>query len=154
MKSLTPVRPSKRKRILLSTGSSDSHTWNLVFLQLLLEEGGHEVINLGPCVPEEVFIDAVQRHQPDAIVISSVNGHGFLDGQRMAEVLRSDSVGKDIPAVIGGKLGILGDDNEQYADGLLKAGFDAVFTDSSSPEVVTAYLGELTGPSEQRGLPS
>jgi methylaspartate mutase sigma subunit len=154
MNSLIALRPGKRKRILLSTGSSDSHTWNLVFLQLLLEEDGNEVINLGPCVPLKVFMDAVKRYQPDAIVVSSVNGHGFLDGQRMAEALRSDSVGKDIPAVIGGKLGILGDDNKQYVDELIEAGFDAVFTDSSSPEVVTTYLGELASSPEQRELSS
>ena len=41
---LTP--PATGHRILLSTTSSDSHTWNLMFLQPLLEERGHEVVNL------------------------------------------------------------------------------------------------------------
>jgi methylaspartate mutase sigma subunit len=138
-----PLTPTAGAKILLSSVSSDSHTWNLAFLQLFLEENGHEVINLGPCVPDALFLDAVRRHAPDAIVISSVNGHGFLDGKRMITALRDDPAGRDIPAVIGGKLGILGDGNAQYADELVEAGFDAVFTDDSSPQAITTYLGEL-----------
>jgi hypothetical protein len=37
-------------KILIAGGSSDSHGWNLVFLEPLLEESGHRVVNLGPCV--------------------------------------------------------------------------------------------------------
>ncbi|MDQ3765280.1 MAG: cobalamin-dependent protein [Actinomycetota bacterium] len=84
----TVVRP--KRRILLSTVSSDSNTRNLESLQLLLEKGGNEVINLGSCVPDQLLIDAARCHQPDAIVISSVNGHGYLDGSRVVRLLKAD----------------------------------------------------------------
>ncbi|MEU6440345.1 cobalamin-dependent protein [Streptomyces sp. NPDC047046] len=131
------------RRVLLSTVSSDAHTWNLVFLQLLLEEHGHEVINLGPCVPDALVLEAVRRHRPDALVVSSVNGHGFLDGVRLARTLRADPVARNVPAMIGGKLGVLGDANQQYARELVEAGFDAVFTDADSPESLTSLIGRL-----------
>lgn len=118
----------RRRRILLSTVSSDAHTWNLVFLQLMLEESGHEVINLGPCVPDELLVDTARRERPDAIVISSINGHGHLDGARVIRALRRDPSTKDVPAMIGGKLGVHGSGNEVYAPALIDAGFDAVFT--------------------------
>lgn len=141
----------RKRRILLSTVSSDSHTWNLVFLQLFLEEHGNEVINIGPCVPDSLFLESVRSHRPDAIVVSSVNGHGFLDGSRMVRALRADSVGCDIPAIIGGKLGIMGDENQLHSSSLIEAGFDAVFTDAG-PEALTSYLGQLESSSDTGSL--
>ncbi|MYY03967.1 methylmalonyl-CoA mutase [Streptomyces sp. SID4913] len=141
--------------MLLSTVSSDSHTWNLVFLQLLLQESGNEVINLGSCVPDDVILDAIRVERPDAVVISSVNGHGFLDGRRVIKKLRNTPEGAGLPVMIGGKLGILGEGNDQYSDELVAAGFDAVFSDSASPEALTDYLRELPGaqPHELVGVP-
>lgn len=139
-----PARRPKR-RVLLSTVSSDSHTWNLVFLQLLLEESGNEVINLGSCVPDDVILDSVRGERPDAVVISSVNGHGFLDGRRVIKSIRNIPEGVGLPVMIGGKLGILGEGNERYSDELVAAGFDVVFTDSTSPEALTDYLHGLAG---------
>ena len=132
------------RRVLLSTVSSDAHTWNLVFLQLFLEEQGYEVVNLGPCVPDELLLSTARRHQPDAIAISSVNGHGYLDGERLIRALRADPQLARIPTVIGGKLGLAGGDDDRTR-ALIEAGFDAVFTDSGDPLALHAYL---------RGLPT
>jgi methylaspartate mutase sigma subunit len=138
------------RRIVLSTVSSDAHTWNLVFLQLSLQEQGFEVVNLGPCVPDEVLIDAVRLHRPDAVVISSVNGHGHLDGARVIQRLRRDPEIGTVPVMIGGKLGIQGDGNAELALALVEAGFTAVFTDSSDPAELGRHLGELTDSAEPR----
>ncbi|GAA1988425.1 hypothetical protein GCM10009738_80540 [Kitasatospora viridis] len=124
-----------RRRIVLSTVSSDSHTWNLVFLQLLLEESGYQVTNLGPCVPDSEVIEAVREIRPFAVVISSVNGHGHLDGARLVRALRAD---RDpgvagVLAVIGGKLGIHGTGNAELAAELSAAGFDAVLGEVAEP---------------------
>ncbi|MET7454997.1 cobalamin-dependent protein [Streptomyces sp. NPDC005574] len=135
-----------RRRVLLSTVSSDAHTWNLVFLRLLLEEMGHEVVSLGPCVPDRLLLDSVRRIRPDLLVVSTVNGHGQLDGARMIRKLRADPVARDTPAVIGGKLGITGDDGTTTARALVDAGFDAVFTDTAD----TALIGRILGALPQR----
>ncbi|MFJ4867400.1 cobalamin B12-binding domain-containing protein [Streptomyces sp. NPDC088757] len=133
-------------KILLSTVSSDSHTWNLVFLQLLLEESGHDVVNLGPCVPDELLIRTARRERPDAIVISSVNGHGHLDGARLIRGVRADPDLASVPAMIGGKLGIRGSENVEHAHGLMEAGFDAVFTEGGDPGLLTEWLSALSPP--------
>jgi methylaspartate mutase sigma subunit len=124
----------RKPRVVLSTVSSDSHTWNLVFLHLLLEELGCEVTNLGACVPDDVLIGMVRAQAPDAVVISSVNGHGHIDGSRMITSLRAD---KDpavagVPVVIGGKLDIQGAADTDLAGRLIAAGFDAVFMDGAN----------------------
>jgi methylaspartate mutase sigma subunit len=124
----TVDRAPGARLVLVSTLSSDAHTWNLVFLQLLLEERGCSVINLGGCVPEDELVAAVAEHRPQALVISSVNGHGFRDGRSAIRRLRDDPSTVDVPAVIGGKLGIDGPDGVRAAQ-LIAAGFDVVLDD-------------------------
>jgi len=117
--------------VLVSGTASDSHTWNLVFLQLLIEELGYHVVNLGPCVPDELLVEECRRLGPAVVVISSVNGHGHQDGRRVAARLRACAELAATPLVIGGKLGTSGLDDTERARALLAAGFDAVFEDSA-----------------------
>lgn len=137
---------SRSSRVLLSTVSSDSHTWNLVYLGLLLEEHGYEVHNLGATVPDDLLIDTARSQRPDVIVMSSVNGHGYLDGSRVIRMLRATAGMPQIPAVIGGKLGIEGSDNDVYSQKLIEAGFDAVFGDQDASALLEA-LPDLIGSS-------
>ena len=130
-------------RILLSTTSSDSHTWNLMFLQLLLEEYGHEVLNLGPCVPDDLLVATARSHRPSAIVISTVNGHGRIDGARVAQAVRRDPEIGQLPMMIGGKLGIEGTSSDDEVSRLLEAGFDAVFTGDVRPDELPTTLSRM-----------
>ncbi|WP_435842552.1 cobalamin B12-binding domain-containing protein [Streptomyces laurentii] len=132
------------RRVLVSSVSSDSHTWNLVFLQLLLEDLGHEVTNIGACVPDELLIAECRRHRPDMMVISSVNGHGALDGSRLIRRLRQEPDLSDLKVVIGGKLGIRGADGDSHSQNLLEAGFDAVFEDAAGIAPFRRYLAAAT----------
>lgn len=135
--------PATGHRILLSTTSSDSHTWNLMFLQLLLEESGHEVVNLGPCVPDDLLVETARTVRPTAIVISTVNGHGRIDGARIARTVRRDPEIAQLPMMIGGKLGIEGTSGDDQVSRLLEAGFDAVFTGDASPDELPTTLTRM-----------
>ncbi|MEU9029368.1 cobalamin-dependent protein [Streptomyces sp. NPDC048383] len=118
--------------ILLSGTASDSHTWNLVYLQLFLEELGHRVHNLGPCVPDDLLTGACAAAgpgRPDLVVISSVNGHGYRDGLGAVRAVRR--AGLTLPVVIGGKLGVAGVADPEQRGRLLDAGCDAVFDDGN-----------------------
>ncbi|MEV8371200.1 cobalamin-dependent protein [Kribbella sp. NPDC056861] len=125
--------------VLLSTVSSDAHTWNLVYLQLLLEDHGHQVGNLGACVPDQLLVDRCRTDRPDLVVISTVNGHGAQDGARVVRLLREQPELAGTPIVIGGKLGIAGN-STAAADDLLAAGFDAVFDDDSDLDRFLRYV--------------
>ncbi|MFE1407122.1 cobalamin B12-binding domain-containing protein [Streptomyces sp. NPDC058770] len=135
--------------VLVAGGISDSHTWNLVYLQLLIEEHGHRVINLGPCVPEDLLIHEAVAHDPALVVISSVNGHGYHDGMRTVTRLREHPALAAVPVVIGGKLGIAGPCDEAETTALRAAGYDAVFDDSA--EGVTDFR-EMLDALPQRAL--
>lgn len=144
----TPTRPVRLGgTVVVSTVASDSHTWNLVFLQLLLEEQGYDVVNLGPCVPTDLLVGECRRLNPDMIVVSSVNGHGCTDGVPLAEALRGTDGLADVPMIIGGKLGVSATEQDRARQGaaLLDAGFDAVFEDAE-PAEFRAYLQSLAPP--------
>ncbi|WP_406475070.1 cobalamin B12-binding domain-containing protein [Streptomyces sp. NBC_01615] len=127
---------------------SDAHTWNLVFIQLLLEDLGHKVVNLGPCVPEDEIVESCCKFQPDLLVVSSVNGHGFNDARPLIGAIRSRWELAGLPAVIGGKLGVGGaaaDEHVEQAGELMAAGFDAVFQEGVGLAVFESFVGSLTG---------
>ncbi|TFE31009.1 methylaspartate mutase [Frankia sp. B2] len=130
--------------VILSGTASDAHTWNLVFLQLLLEELGRPVINLGPCVPDQVLVDACVRLKPELVVVASVNGHGFQDGIRLVRLLRAHRSLDRVPVVIGGMLDTGADrtGEERRHKELEAAGYDAVFADSD--DIVSRFIRFVT----------
>ncbi|MFD5075696.1 cobalamin B12-binding domain-containing protein [Streptomyces sp. NPDC058371] len=125
---------------------SDAHTWNLVFIQLLLEDLGHKVVNLGPCIPEDEIVESCCKFQPDLLVVSSVNGHGFNDARPLITSVRSRWELAGLPAVIGGKLGVSGGGQEEQAAELMAAGFDAVFQEGVDFAAFESFVGSLTRP--------
>jgi methylaspartate mutase sigma subunit len=140
---IAPAGHTSGLSVLLSTTSSDAHTWNMVFLHLLLEEAGHRVINLGPCVPDALLVESARRYRPDAIVITTVNGHGRIDGTRVVRALREQPVTRGIPVMIGGQLGIDGPSSDEQVRQLLEAGFDAVFVPTADPDELAAALARI-----------
>src|SRR5262249_41414106 len=130
--------------VVVTSVSSDSHTWNLVFLQLALEELGHRVVNLGACVPDELVLAGCLRVRPDLVVVSSVNGHGFRDGTRLIGRIRGCPELAATPVVIGGKLGIAGPGGRRGRDQLRAAGFDAVFEEGAGMAALRSFTEQLT----------
>jgi methylaspartate mutase sigma subunit len=135
---------ARRLSVVVTSVASDSHTWNLVFLQLALEEMGHKVHNLGACVPDELVVDECLRVRPDLVVVSSVNGHGFRDGIRLVIRIRRSPELAHTPVVIGGKLGIAGPAGRPAREKLRAAGFDAVFDDGAGMAALQAAAERLT----------
>lgn len=128
---------------IVTSVASDSHNWNLVFLHLTLEELGYRVLNLGACVPDELLVAECLRVAPDLVVVSSVNGHGFLDGMRLIGRLRAQPALAGVPVVIGGKLGITGETGWQSHHLLCSAGFDAVFEGNASVANFRSFASRL-----------
>ncbi|MGW7431541.1 cobalamin B12-binding domain-containing protein [Streptomyces sp. NPDC054861] len=139
-------------KVLLTGTASDSHTWNLVYLRLFLEEQGHEVTGLGPCVPDELLVAACAEPRPDLVVISSVNGHGYRDGLSAVRALRA--AGVQVPVVVGGKLGVAGRADEERRNILLEAGCSAVF-DDGDVQALRAFTAALVpaGPADDDAAP-
>lgn len=112
-------------KCLLSTVESDSHIWNLIYLEKLLEEHGATVRNLGSCTPVRHVIAELFEHRPDLLVVSSVNGHGHHGARVLLTEIRR--AGLDVPCVVGGKLTTAESDNDRVRRDLLDHGFTDVF---------------------------
>ena len=141
--SRAPQSSTGRRLTVLVTGTvSDAHTWNLIFLTLLFREMGHRVVTLGSCVPESEVAQRCQELSPDLVVVSSVNGHGYLDGLRLIRLLRRTEGCDRLPAVIGGKLTTDGKLEDAHVTALLEAGYGAVF-DDRGPDSVLAELNRF-----------
>ena len=138
-----PAHDTSPRKVVLGTISSDAHTWNLLYLQLLFEEQGCAVTNLGSCTPAEELIAEAAELRPDLIVISTVNGLGVQEGPELARAVRADPALREIPLVIGGKLDTLGSSGDEDFPALLAAGFDAVLVGPDARTRIIDLLGRL-----------
>ncbi|XBP95094.1 methylaspartate mutase [Micromonospora sp. CCTCC AA 2012012] len=125
-----------------------------MFLELFLQEQGRRVVNLGPCVPEELLVRHCRTDAPDLVVISSVNGHGWTDGLAAITRLRAEPDLAGLPVVIGGKLGLDGRDDADGVARLRDAGFDAVFDDGDLVAFERFLTALTVAPSAAAGRPA
>ncbi|MGH3380058.1 MAG: cobalamin B12-binding domain-containing protein [Actinoallomurus sp.] len=128
---------------VLGSTPSDSHTWNLLFVQLLMEENGWSVTNLGACVPVAMLVDESLRRVPDLIVISTVNGHGAQEARQVIEAVRAEPALSRVPVSLGGKL-CVNEDLERDAVGeLVAAGYDAVLVGDTAVPSFRSLLAQV-----------
>ncbi len=120
-----------KKKALLATIPSDSHSWNMVFMEFVLEENGYCVRNLGPNTPIKEAEEILHAECFDLVVISSVNGHAYIEGQALAKRIAANSDYQG-PLLLGGKICTQTDPETilRHSAALKKSGFDAVFDDS------------------------
>lgn len=118
--------------IILTTIPSDAHTWNLIYMQLALEERGHAVTNLGACTQTTTLISQCLEIQPDLIVVSSINGHAYIEGVELLNALKAHSELQQAIVVIGGKLCVNREQNQMAYQKLRDCGFDAIFDDKEA----------------------
>ncbi|MFJ7326484.1 cobalamin B12-binding domain-containing protein [Streptomyces cyaneofuscatus] len=127
-----------RFRCLLTTVESDAHFWNLIYLEKLIQEHGAEVRNLGNCTPVDLVVEELAAYQPDLLVVSSVNGHGYYGARELLG--RIHLAGLDVPCVVGGKLTTSASDNDRVRRDLLAHGFTDVFVDENAVEQFRGFL--------------
>jgi methylaspartate mutase sigma subunit len=132
--------PAKSKRAVIATVPSDSHMWNLVYIELVLRENGWDVNNLGACTPTELVVETCLAQRPDMLVVSTVNGHGHIGGRKLIGQLRSQPELEYLPVVIGGKLGTLGSENSVFVEPLIAAGYSVVFMESEGLEAFSRFI--------------
>ena len=128
---------------LLTTVPSDAHNWNLIFMQLLLEENGFTVVNLGPCVPHSLLASACLEHNPDVVVVSTINGHGFIEGKELLAQARAVPGLAATPFFIGGKLSTDATLSYLYAGELEQAGYHKAFGGGDGLPEFLAQLAQI-----------
>lgn len=125
-------------RCLLCTVESDSHFWNLIFLEKFLEEHGASVRNLGGCTPTELVVEELAGSEPDLLVVSSVNGHGHHGARVLWTAVQR--AGFDVPCAAGGKLTTAASDDDRVRRELLAHGFTDVFVGADAIQRFRRFL--------------
>ena len=130
-----------KKKLVIGVIGADVHAVGISILQHAFEEAGFEVVNLGVMVSQEEYIAAAIETNADAILVSSLYGHGELDCRGLRD--KCDESGlKDILLYVGGNI-VVGKQPCDEVEKRFKAmGFDRVFGPGTAPETTVAALYE------------
>lgn len=137
----------ERKTLVMGVIGADVHAVGNQILSFAFREAGFNVINLGVMVSQEEYIEAAIESAADAIVVSSLYGHGELDCQGFRE--KCDEAGlKGILLYVGGNI-VVGKQRFEDVEKRFKAmGFDRVFEPGTPPEEgISALKEDLLGES-------
>lgn len=129
----------KKKTIVLGVIGADVHAVGNQILNHAFTEAGFEVVNLGVMVSQEEYINAAVEAAADAIIVSSLYGHGELDCRGLRE--KCDEAGlKNILLYVGGNI-VVGKQPFDDVEKRFKAmGFDRVFGPGTAPETTIEAL--------------
>ena len=130
-----------KKKLVIGVIGADVHAVGISILQHAFEEAGFEVVNLGVMVSQEEYIAAAIETNADAILVSSLYGHGELDCRGLRDKCDESGV-KDILLYVGGNI-VVGKQPFDEVEKRFKAmGFDRVFGPGTAPETTVAALYE------------
>jgi len=129
------------KKLVIGVIGADVHAVGIQILNHAFEAAGFEVTNLGVMVSQEEYIAAAVETAADAIMVSSLYGHGELDCRGLRE--KCDEAGlKDILLYVGGNIVVGKQPFDQVEARFKKMGFDRVFGPGTPPEETIRCLKE------------
>ena len=133
-----------KKKLVIGVIGADVHAVGNTILQHAFEDAGFEVTNLGVMVSQEEYISAAIETAADAILVTSLYGHGELDCRGLRD--KCDEAGlKGILLYVGGNI-VVGKQPFNEVEKRFKAmGFDRVFGPGTAPETTIAALYEDFG---------
>lgn len=129
------------RTLVLGVIGADVHAVGNKILELSLSEAGFKVVNIGVMASQEEFINAAIETKADAILVSSLYGHGELDCRGLREKCIESGIG-DIILYVGGNL-VVGKRPWPSIEKLYKGmGFNRVFPPGTMPEDAIKMLRE------------
>jgi methylaspartate mutase sigma subunit len=129
----------ENKTIVLGVIGSDCHAVGNKILDYSLSEAGFKVVNIGVLSPQEDFINAAIETNANAILVSSLYGHGEIDCRGMREKCEEAGL-KDIVLYVGGNI-VVGKQNwSDVQERFLDMGFNRVYPPGTSTETAIKDL--------------
>ncbi|MBR3929920.1 MAG: methylaspartate mutase subunit S [Clostridia bacterium] len=127
------------RTMVLGVIGADVHAVGNQILNFAFTQAGFNVVNLGVMVSQEEFIEAAIESGAQAIVVSSLYGHGELDCRGLRD--KCDEAGlKGILLYVGGNIVVGKQPFEEVEKRFHAMGFDKVFGPGTAPEVTIAEL--------------
>ncbi|MDP3650783.1 MAG: methylaspartate mutase subunit S [Rhodoferax sp.] len=125
--------------VVLGVIGADCHAVGNKIIDHVLSEHGIKVVNLGVMVSQNEFIDAAIETGAEAILVSSIYGHGEIDCLGFRGRCIERGLGH-IVLYVGGNLVIGKRPFEEVETLFLEMGFDRVFSPSTHLNDVVRYL--------------
>lgn len=133
-----------KKTIVTGVIGADVHAVGNKILTYALEQAGFNVVNLGVMVAQEEYIEAAIETKADAILVSSLYGHGEIDCNGLREKCNEAGL-KDIPLLAGGNL-VVGKQNFEDVEKRFTAmGFTKVYPPGTSIDTTISDLYKILG---------
>ena len=127
------------KTLVIGVIGSDCHAVGNKILEHSFTQAGFNVVNIGVLSPQEDFINAAIETNADAIIVSSLYGHGEIDCRGLRE--KCDESGlKGILMYVGGNLVVGKQKWEDVHQKFKEMGFDKVYAPGTSPEITIRDL--------------
>ncbi len=141
--------PSKGTLVLGVIGA-DIHNIGITILASALRAAGFKVISLGILVSQEEFVKASVETAADAILVSSLCGHGELDCPGLRE--KCTEAGLDnIRLYVGGNVVVGKQDWEPVARKFAAMGYDRAYPPGTTPhQVIEDLTADLSNGTEGR----
>ena len=130
-----------KKTIVLGVIGSDCHAVGNKILDYSLSDAGFNVVNIGVLSPQEDFINAAIETNAEAILVSSLYGHGEIDCRGMRENCEEAGL-KDVLLYVGGNIVVGKQDWEEVKNKFKDMGFDRVYPPGTSTETAIKDLRE------------
>ncbi len=131
----------EKKTLIIGVIGADVHAVGNQILYFAFREAGYNVINLGVTVSQEEFIEAAIEAKADAILVSSLYGHGELDCQGLRDKCNEAGL-KDILLYVGGNIVVGKQPFDEVKKRFEDMGFNRVFAPGTSPDTTIAALKE------------
>lgn len=133
-----------KKKLVIGVIGADVHAVGISILDHAFRDAGFEVTNLGVMVSQEEYIAAAIETNADAIMVSSLYGHGELDCRGLRE--KCDESGlKDILLYVGGNIVVGKQPFDEVEKRFTAMGFNRVFGPGTTPETTIEKLKEDLG---------
>lgn len=127
------VEEKKQLTLVLGVIGADVHAVGNRILEYALTEAGFKVVNIGVMASQEEFIAAAVETNADAILVSSLYGHGEIDCRGLREKAVEAGIGS-IRMYVGGNLVVGKKDWGEVEKKFIGMGFDRAYPPGTMPQ--------------------
>ncbi|XMB86313.1 methylaspartate mutase subunit S [Mycoplasmatota bacterium WC44] len=127
------------KTVVLGVIGADVHAVGNKILDYCISNAGFNVVNIGVLSQQEDFISAAIETNADAILVSSLYGHGELDCRGFKEKCVEAGL-EDVLLYVGGNIVIGKQKWKDVKSRFLDMGFDRVYPPGTTPEKAVSDL--------------
>lgn len=141
---------SSKGTLVLGVIGADIHNIGITILASALRDAGFKVVSLGILVSQEEFVRAAVETAADAILVSSLCGHGELDCPGLRDKCLEAGL-ENIRLYAGGNLVVGKQDWEPVARKFAAMGYDRAYPPGTTPhQVIDALTADLSAKLEGR----